>query len=46
MENVIIMYLSLALEIGLRESSFKIILKSLIFYDFGVTFSDLIPVDW
>ena len=45
MENVIIMHLSIVLHIALGESSFKITLRFLAFYSFGIRIWDPIPVD-
>ena len=45
MENVVIMYLPIVLDIMLGERSFKINLRFLTFYKFGVKDSDPIPVD-
>ena len=45
MGNVVTMYLPIVLDIVLGESSFKITLRFLFFYKFGVKVWDPIPVD-
>ena len=45
MENATVMYLSIISDIVLGESSFKITLRFLTFYQFGVRIWDPIPVD-
>ena len=45
MGNLVIMYLPIVLDSVLGESSFKITLRYLIFYKFGVKAWDTITVD-